>query len=306
MSKPQSEIHEEKQKDSPDQVVLNPEANTASMSLTASDDSIDDRVLLKNTDSPNLFLAKVGLIFITFWLLLMLVCIIAALEPDFVREIYFRWGLMSYTWIYAIVPVLFLFTFAVFGQYIRSFAIVGFIATTFASMIIVLSIYIYFDGYLKTQYVGHGYYVFLMITSLFGGSIGFILSALFRDRKRLFNYWLGFVLCELFALIPLIILPYIWKNDSVTFIKLCEVFAIVCVFHIYLTIDMHQILNYRRTKFYDNDYIYCFLCFWTDIFYLFWANIMHRKRAANLPDVVIPHDQSVDMNGKVIHIRDDL
>lgn len=275
-------------------------------SVSFIEDVTGDKVLLRSSNSMNLYLVKVGLLFSIYWLILSITCFIAVIKPEMIRNHHFGFRFLNFTWIYIILFCSIKLLFGIFGYYVRNFALIFFIIDCIISIPITLNIYMHFEGFVKTQYIGHGYFVVLSIWSLFAASIGFMLSALIKNRNLKYNYCLGIIICQLFSIIPLLVRTYVWKDRDITSVKFIPIFIFALLYNVYFAVDMYQVVNYRTIKYYDHEYAYCFLTTWTDFFYLFWRDICGTRQNNNPPDIIAQNDDSIDPNAKVIHIREDI
>jgi len=96
---PKKSIHYQSNQNPPSSVQPHPENNEhVDESLITEDTDIEEVELLKYTDSKNLYLTKVGLVFCFYYLIACIVLSMIYINKDGFRQKYFKYRIFSNTW----------------------------------------------------------------------------------------------------------------------------------------------------------------------------------------------------------------
>lgn len=235
-------------------------------------------VYLRDAKSRSQFLAKVGVAFIVYFSLQFLVILLLLFDMESARQTYRMYALnVLFVFILAIVLVLKL-TMGLMGEKLRGLAMVFFLLDALLSMFMTLGCYFYFDSFLQTQYIWSGHYVLIVWTNMLASSIGFTLSTMCSQPLG-YNFVFGilFMLLANFATCAL----FYRHLDVVpmTYTRYVNLMIFFLVYDIYFAMNANLVVTKRLTKFYDNEYFYCFFTFWTDWFSNFWTDFTKKDQS---------------------------
>lgn len=248
-------------------------------SLIFFEDDIDkDALLLRDTDSRNLYLTKVGLIFSLYYLILCLNFLVIYTNKDEVRRKYFAFHIFDDMWTYAICLAFIKVIFSLFGRFIRSFSKLFFVIDIVLANIFVMGLFFYLNGYLQTMYQSEGYIVPVCCMVLFSSSIGLVVSAMVKDNKRLYNYWAGMFFTNFFGIATLLGIFYSGIFENFSIFNCYVILAGSVAYNIYIVLNSFQTITFRVEKFYDNEHIYAFFCYWTDWILFTWIDIFRSSK----------------------------
>lgn len=248
-------------------------------SLIFFEDEIDkDAVLLRDTDSRNLYLTKVGLVFCLYYLILCLNFAIVYLHKEEVRRKYFAFHIFDDMWTYGLGLIFIKVIFSLFGRFIRSFSKLFFLIDIVLINVFAMGLFFYLNGYLQTMYQADGYIVPVSCLVLFASSVGLVVSAMVKDNKRLYNYWAGLFFTNLFSIATLMGIFHSGLFENFSMFNMYLILASTVAYNIYIVLNSFQTITFRVEKFYDNEHIYCFFCFWTDLILHTWIDIFRSSK----------------------------
>lgn len=247
------------------------------------DEDEEDVELLKYTDSKNLYLTKVGLVFTIYWLIACLVLSMIYFGDDNFRRKYFNYRDTQKTWIllYIMIGVKVFMSFL--GFLVRSLSTIFFLVDCYLINTFAVGLYFYLEGYHQDQYTGNGFWVVAFSYALLLGSLGFVFSAMLKDNKNVYSFVMGIVLMTLFTAGGLAACSSLFNVPNFQKTEYLIVFGIVTAYNLYFAINSYQVITFRGEKFYDDEFSYCFFCYFTDwfsffIFDLFRSASFHRLK----------------------------
>jgi len=159
------------------------------------------------------------------------------------------------------------------GFLLRGLSTVLFLVDCYLINTFVISLYFYLEGYHQSQYTANGFWVVAFSFALFGASIGFVISCMIKDNKRVYNFILGIVLMTAFAAILLQASMKLFPTPNFNKSQFIVVLGIVGAYNLYFAINSYQIITFRTEKFYDDEFSYCFFCYFTDWLLFFWIDL---------------------------------
>lgn len=258
------------------------EVKTEELTYESSQKWIEDDeaelILLQNTKHKNLFLAKVGMVFTVHYTMWVFVSLLVTFRDDIGRRQYWLYRLNISTWVFFIYALGIRFIFAFAGHYVKRLSKFFMLFDFYVTFQLALGLYYYFTYILKTQYIYHGHYVIMFSYVMFFNSIAFTLSCLIKDKRMIYNPYIGFVFLELSTFTVLYIFSYFVKIPTLTRIKYRIVFLLISFLNAYFSLNAYYIVKHRGTKFFDYEHIHCFFCFWTDWIYCFWSDMTRGYR----------------------------
>ena len=242
------------------------------------DEDEPEIILLKDTKHKNLFLAKMGLIFVLHFLIWILVILFIIFKNHMARDYYMLYRLLYSTWLYLFYAVIIRLIFAFAGHTVRKFSRFFYLFDLYVTFVLILGLFFYFNDFLQTQYIWQGHYIIMIGFIMFVNMIVYTLSTLITDRKYSYNFLASFIMMEITCLIMVVVVYMIFDIPTVTKTKQKVLFALLSVFNLYFTLNSHYLLRYRGDKFYDYEHIHAFFCFYTDWVYVFWMDVTHKAR----------------------------
>ena len=234
------------------------------------------RLLFKK--NKNIFLTKIGVIAAAYFLICSLICFLLIFDMETAREYYWLYRLRKMTWVYVLLSVMLKLTFAFAGHLLGKFGLVFFFMDIYFSFQNILGLYFYFNVYLQTMYIHDGHYVIVSVFILFANSVAFIVSTLKTDRTYIYNYIFGFALMEVSTLIVMFLFFTKYHIMTMGATRYYGIFIAFTIINAYVAINAHYIVNYRGKKFYENEYMFAYFCFWTDWFSSIWIDILDKNK----------------------------
>lgn len=253
---------------------LEPQLDSISETLITEDD--DDVELLKYTGSRNLYLTKVGLVFCFYWLICVGVLTVVMFTDEGFRQKYFKYRVFQKTWTYLYIIIGLKVFMSFLGAFVRGLSTLFFLIDCYLVSTFSVSLYFYLEGYKQDQYNGNGYWVVAGSYALFFGSIGFVLSAMIKDNKRVFNFLLGILFMSLFSAIGLFAAIQTFTTPQFHKTEYTIVFGAVVAYSVFFAINSYQVITFRVEKFYDDEFSYCFFCYFTDWFTFFLIDLFRN------------------------------
>ncbi len=262
------------------------------------------RRTLYKTDSLNLFLTKLSVLFTFYFGLMLGICLFAYYYGKTAREYYLKSQIFKHLIIYGSLSLIIKIVFSFFGFIIRKFSYILFLFDIIFTLLTVFGIFIEIEGFFKTQYVTYGYLAIMLLFYLTFGCFGMILGAMIRDRKRIYNYWFALFLTLLFDLGAYFLSMWIFEDLSTQSTNHLITFGIALLIQLYMITNMYMVIHFRKNKFYEHEFIYCFFCFWTDFLWIFWLD-MCKKRKKLETEVVLDESSNHDPNSHFVVVKDE-
>lgn len=274
MSKTQDANNNVENTDKLDQTTKQELHNNETVNESLMEDSdIEEVELLKFTDSKNLYLTKVGLVFCFYYFVCSLVLTLIYVDQENFRQKYFQYRIFHQTWTYLYIIIGIKIVMSFLGSFIRGLSIIFFLIDCYLINIFVVSLHFYFEGYLQTMYKANGFFILAVSYMLLASSIGFVISAIVKDNKRGYNFILGILLMTGLAGGALIVAVKLFATHNFNNTHLMMIIGAVIIYNIYFSVNSYQVITFRTEKFYDDEFSYCFFCYFTDWFTFFWVDL---------------------------------
>lgn len=242
-------------------------------------DRIDNsKVLLRDTPSRSIYLTKVGVTFIVYFLGIALLGIILQTNEEVGRYYYRLYALDSFDVLLVMLVIFIKVLFGFFGHKLRSFSTIFFLIDLVLSIFAYLSAYFWFENFMKSQYIWSGHYWIIIGVNLFASSVAFTFSTLRLDDVKSYNYMFGILLMLVANLITCSLFYNYLDIVTMKFTKYIYLLILFGLIDIYVAINAYLVVNYRVTKFYDHEFIFCYFCFWVDWFSYFWMDAFGSDR----------------------------
>lgn len=238
----------------------------------------DQRVLLKYSTSRPLFLTRIGMHFV---LIFMVICIILAWKSYYESSFRYWATLLNLqsNWI---------ITISIFGFEKLFNGFFGFIWPTRLSkyvlffhwimhVLAIMTFLIFFENVWEDTLKLFPYLLRLVLGALLINSIVFVLATLIKDNINIFRAWSAFWLMTFTNWAYLVIIPHSFRVPPFGFINYLKLASIFFGFNIFFVLNAKFIVNYRTTKFYDDEDIYAYWAYWVDIISYFWIDLFRSR-----------------------------
>jgi hypothetical protein len=229
------------------------------------------------------FLRKVGVKFFYYFLFCILVTVLLMVDQRRSREISRIFNLHTMVWIFLTVSVVIKFSVSVL-PFLRNWARSFFVLDMIVTFFIVVGLFFYLEEYQREHGIAHGYIYILYVWTMFSTNIIFLICTTVKSRK-IFNPLYAILFMTIFSVITVFILSRIWSTQTVDKGKYFWVLLPVFFINAYICINSFYLVNYRTTKFYEDEDFYCYFCYYTDFLWPFWRdsfkNIKFRKNRPN-------------------------
>ena len=121
------------------------------------------------------------------------------------------------------------------------------------------------------EYSGH--YVIIYGFCFCSMSFGFLFSTLIRVKNSIYSVLAGLVFMNFFSAGALLMVYSIWTIHTMRFYQYFLVWLLCFVISFYVSVNSSYIMRHRLEKYYDNEIYYCFFCYSTDWFSMFWVDM---------------------------------
>lgn len=239
----------------------------------------DDRVLLKYSSSRALFLTRVGVHFILICAV-MLVILMWKANDEASFNYWCRLLNLQNNWPLTISLLVFEKLFNGFFGFIWKGLIAKFVLG-FHWIIHVLSIMIFLifvENVWEDNLKLYPFLLRLALGALLLNSIAFVFATLIKDNENIFRAWTGFWLLTFVNWGYLYFVPHYLNVPPLGFLNYLKIAMLGFFFNVYFTLNAKFIVNYRTTKFYDDEDIFCYWGFYIDWFSFFWIDLFRSKR----------------------------
>ncbi len=194
------------------------------------------------------------------------------------RQYYWLYKLDVLLYVYILFLIMLKVSFAYGGYFLRSLAIPFFCLDLILTYFVIIGLYFETNNYLKTMYIYHGHYLFMLIFAAFANSIAFVFSTLYRNSEGMYNPIFGLLLMEISTILAVGTFRAYYPIMTMTTTKYEVVIGVISAVNLYVVIDSYLILKYRLEKFYKNEYIYNFFCMWVDWISVIWTDVFVKMR----------------------------
>lgn len=265
----------------------------------------DERVLLKFSTSRSLFLTRVGihfvLIFLVMWLILYW-------KADDEKSFNYWCQLLNLQRNWPITISLFAFEklFNGFFGFIWRGIVAKFVLG-FHWIIHVLTIMLFMvfvENVWEDNLKIYPFLLRLILGSLLLNSIIFVFATLIKDNVNIFRAWTGFWLMTFGNWVYLYSVPHLLSVPPFGFLNYLKLAGVTFGFNVFFTLNAKFIVNYRTSKFYDDEDIFCYWAFWIDWFSFFWVDLFRirrkRKEMTRLMQLKMKIDEKKGQRGSAV------
>jgi hypothetical protein len=232
------------------------------------------KVLLEESKHRNLFLTKVGVVFTVVFGWLLALC----LGVRFHQKVF---GTAFGFWASKIVRFVFYCSLLILKTAVAFYSSTAkkrpwlflTLDVVLLSVLVVMLTLEYDTQSFETMSLNENW-VSIVLLNFFLSYGVFTLTTLYSSPVKIYNYWVGLfgmwmvnifaILTIYFTMEPLLVQTYQYILAMLFFI----------VVDCYLALNAYFVVNYRVKKFYTNEYIFCYFCFWADWFSFFWKDVI--------------------------------
>ena len=164
--------------------------------------------------------------------------------------------------------------FSVFGKIFRKMAIIVYIVDFYFTYMCILGLYFTLNKS-SSYYSDTSSYIVINVYVLFINSVAFFMGSFKQSSNNSFDFITSLVLMSIATVVTVHVFQAYFPSDSIGKSK----YLIIMISHIFLNVywcyNTHLIVTTRSKKFYSNEYIYAYMCYWGDWFSNFWFSIVH-------------------------------
>lgn len=261
----------------------------------------DQRVLLKYSTSRPLFLTRIGIHFV---LIFLVICAILAWKSYYESSFVYWATLLNLqtNWIITISLFAFEKLFNGFFGFIWSGSLSKYVLFFHWIMHIlaIMTFLIFFENVWEDSLKLFPYLLRLVLGALLLNSLVFVLATLIKDNVNIFRAWTAFWLMTFTNWLYLIVIPHTVHVPPFGFINYVKLAAIFFGYNVFFVLNAKFIVNYRTTKFYDDEDIHAYWAYWVDIISYFWVDIFrsrtHRRAMTRLMQIKLKIEEKKDRN----------
>lgn len=158
------------------------------------------------------------------------------------------------------------------GKKLSNQAIIFFFFDVILSFFIVIAVFMKLEDLHRNVYMAYGHYVLIDCLCLFVMSIMLALTTFLKLKKTITSFILGFVILVLVDLLMIKLIEAVWVTNPLFFSQIIMILAWHGLVAFYLQMNSYLIITRRGEKFYSHETLYCYFCFWTDLFSFFWID----------------------------------
>lgn len=134
------------------------------------------------SDNKLSFFTKVGILSLINFGFYSLVCLMIVKIPTVAREYYWIYNIESMFYINILMIIVLKCIISFVSTSLKKIGLILYGVDLFLSFRNILGLYFYFGNYLQNMYIYNGHYVILFCYILFGNSIAYIFSTLYRRK----------------------------------------------------------------------------------------------------------------------------
>ncbi len=207
-----------------------------------------------------------------------LVSLFLIYDMNLARQYFWLYRLEIMIWIYIMLSILIKLIYSFAGNLMIKLGLIFYVIDLYFAFLCILGLFFYFNLYLQTMYIHDGHYVIMFTFTMFFNSIAYMLSTLREKRDFNYDFIFGFILMEISTLIVLGIFKHTWHILTMGNTRYIGCFIFFSLINLYITYDTYLLFKWRKTSYYDCEYIRGYFCIWTDWISLFWINIFQEFR----------------------------
>ena len=259
-------------------------AHFSNESVFFEDERESPRLLLEESKSRLSFLSRIAIIFSCYYCFLLLGCWLLMLNNAKVKWLIngdrFRKSELSLL----LLTFMFKMTFLIAGTRLRFHSKVLFAIDTVLSAICIFALQLLFDPSFSLENKYSPDMTTVILTNLLLSSLMFGLTTMADPSEMNYDCRLSFGVMFVANMACLVAFFCIWKGEIMSWARLVILSVGFLIYDAFFSVNAYFILNYRTKKFYADEPIYCYFCFWSDWLGVFWldavnhSNFMRDKR----------------------------
>lgn len=233
-----------------------------------------ESVLVYDMENRTVFVSKIGLIFIIYFGFTSLIVTYIQKNKEAARELFIHSRLEVSLSLYLILTLVCKMLFSVFGSMLKKLALIVFVIDLYFTYMCVLGLYFTFNK-TRAYYSDSSQYVVINSFIMTVNSIIFFLSSFKQSQNKPYDYISGVALMIAATIITVYTFKIYYPVEQLGQSKYLILIIVHCFINIYWAYNTFLIVTVRSKRFYSDDYIYAFMCFWGDWFSNFWFSIVH-------------------------------
>ena len=230
-------------------------------------------ILLRESKSQGMFLTKTAGLFIVytgFFVGVNLFIIFNMIQA----KIWYRSMRMDIlTWVFLGLACITKFLASFGNRFLKKAQFLLFILDCVFSALTFFGVFWYMETTNANAYEYSGHYVIIAGFCFAAMSFGFMFSTLIRVQASIFSVTAGLVFMNAFAIGALVMVYSIWTIHTMKFYQYFLVWLLCLFLSLYVSLNSAYIMRHRLEKYYDNEIFYCFFCYSTDWFSMFWVDM---------------------------------
>ena len=223
------------------------------------------------------FLLRVGFEFCVFYLSLVGIIVFMLLDVVRSRTLYRQFRLDILIWVILVLLVAIKGVFGIWGHKFARLIKLIFFVDILLSVAFVFGLYYFLQTSVDSPGKIYSPYVVIYVLNLFVASLGFTISSFYKSRSMRYNFVIGILIMTAATTVMTLGLCFSW-NSVVTISRpqYVGIIFVMLIHNTYFALNAFMIVNYRTKKFYDEDSLWAFYCFFSDLCYRFWFDLYMR------------------------------
>lgn len=247
--------------------------------LTSHESIPDVNRPLNQAKCYNKFLLKVGFEFVLYYMALSAAVLFVLLDVRRTRIFYRAAYLDIFLWVFLGLSVTLKLVSSILGPWIRVilkpflFLDMGF------SVMFIIGLYYWLQERLDTAYYTYSPFVVVFVFNLLVVSILFTITTFYRSKSRRYNFVLGIIFMTLGSCATSLGLFFGWKSVvTITIGQYIWIMVIMAAYNFYFSVNAWMVVKFRAGEILEHDSVLTFFRFWTDIFFVFWKDLLWGKK----------------------------
>jgi hypothetical protein len=230
-------------------------------------------ILLRESKSQGMFLTKTAGLFIVYTGFFVGVNLMIIFSMVQAKILYRSMNMETMTWVFLGIAA-FLKILASFGnRFLKKIQMVLFFLDCILSSFVFFGMFWFFETTNSNAYEYSGHYIIISGFCFCAMSFGYLFSTLIRVKNAIYSVPAGLIFMNIFSAGALLIVYSIWTIHTMKFFQYFMMWMWCFVMSAYIALNSSYIMKHRLEKYYDNEIFYCFFCFSTDWFTMFWVDM---------------------------------
>ena len=241
----------------------------------------DVQILLRESKSQGMFLTKTAGLFVVYTTFFIAVNLFIIFDMIRAKVMYRSMKMETMTWVYLGLVIVIKLLASCANKVLKKVQTLLFFIDCILSSFVFFGIFWFSETVNANAYEYNGHYVIIFGFCMSALSFGFMFSTLIRLKDKKYSVLWGVIFMSVFTVLALVIVFSVWTIHTMKFYQYFLVWFICTLLSCYIAMNSSFILKLREEKYYDNEIVYCFFCFFTDWFSMFWVDLfksMFKKK----------------------------